>query len=301
MKPAPTRQAGYTIIEVMIFLVVSGVLLLSAFSLFSGRIQKNQFTQSVQTLDTHIKTIANEVTTGTYPSGQSFDCTVSGSGPPTISNPGNADDQGTRTDCIFLGKIINFTVPNTNCTVPAATTFCTKIEVYTVVGRRLDPGGNVVNSMTAASPVVVNTPVNLTESFDLSYGTHATGLFQNNANLNLGFPLRSAVGFFQSFNGNYGSGGNLNSGAQNVSTWLVRTPSAPAAPIQVGGNNGIRGLVATGAATPANGLFAKPTPPDDNVYVCLRSSDNSQKASITLRGSSNGLTTAVAIGDPKCP
>lgn len=298
MKPAPDRQAGYTIIEVMIFLIISAAMILLILPLFNGRIQRTQFAQSVQSLDNQIKNIANEVTTGTYPSTPSFNCNAPGNNPPAISAAAGTDDQGSRSDCIFLGKIINFGVPSGACT-NIATSNCNKVEIYTVVGKRTDGSGNVINSMASAAPrLVVNPPttVSLTESFDLEYGTRVTALRQQYGNQPLNFPLRSGVGLFQSFNGNYNAG-KLESGSQNVSTWVIKSTSFPASPVDA------QNIYNTVAAQ-QSGTF-QPLASDESLWVCLNSADNKQRSMISFQGSGNSLKTVVTslnAGDTtKCP
>lgn len=56
----------------MIFLVVTAALMLSVLGLFNGRLQRTQFSQAVQALDNRIKSVANETSTGTYPSSPAF-------------------------------------------------------------------------------------------------------------------------------------------------------------------------------------------------------------------------------------
>ena len=260
----------------------------SALALFNGRIQRTQFTQSVQSLDARIKTIANEVTTGTYPANPSFNCSAPAGASPSISAA--AGEQGTREDCIFLGKIINFTPPTVNCTAPVDGSECAKVEIYTVVGKRTDAAGNVSASMATATPrLIINppTPIDLTDSFTLEYGTHVTGLVQSN-----GSTLTSALGLFQGLNSSYNTSGNLNSGAQNVAAWVVKSTAFPAAPVDA---QDINSTVTTGNVANFFALGSQ------DLHLCLRSGNNQQKASITFKGSGNSMKTAVVLEDPQCP
>jgi hypothetical protein len=148
--------------------------------------------------------------------------------------------------------------------------------------------------MASAMPrPVVNPPttVSLTESFDLQYGTHVTGLRQAG-----GFPVRSGLGLFQSFNGNY-SAGKLDSGAQNVSAWVVKSTAFPASPVSA--NNIYDTLVAN-----QNGTFNQ-LGTGSGLWVCVNSADNKQRSVIDFQGSGNGLKTVVTslvAGDvTKCP
>src|SRR5688572_13139275 len=97
-----SRQGGFTVIEVIIVLAISGALFVSAAIMISGRQNQTAFDQSVQQIHSQIQQALNEVSAGYYPNNTDFQCTalVSGS-PPTISS-GSAS-QGTNSGCIFLG------------------------------------------------------------------------------------------------------------------------------------------------------------------------------------------------------
>lgn len=288
MKPAPNRQAGYTIIEVMIFLAVSGALVLSAFGLFSGRIQRTQFTQAVQAFDSRLKTTANSAATGTFPE-TPFSCTTPGNEDPII-NPLSGGAQGTRTACIFVGKVV---APASTCSAPLTTTKCEAVDIYSVVGRRNTPSNQVpsglintpTNQNNGASPTVILDP-DVTQTVNLGYGTKITGIYQPTAWWPL---LTSGVGFFQSFNGNY-TDGNLASGAQGVETWAVRsTVVNPFSPLP-------RDELAAAVHT------EKMNKPGNNskMYICFKSADNKQYASIEIGSINGAVSTNVRIGGPLC-
>jgi type II secretory pathway pseudopilin PulG len=281
MKPAPVRQAGYTIIETMIFLAVSATLLLSALSLFGSRVQRTQFSQAVQSLDSRLKTVANEASTGTYPEVPAFNCSVTGNDPPQTASLG-ADPQGTRTDCIFVGKIIAPAAPD-KCVAPLATSGCNKIDVYTVIGRRLSGIDTISASLTDSKPTIVVDP-DLTQTYDLGNSTKITGIFNKSDSSQL-----SGVGFFQSFNSSYNSG-QLTSGSQSVETWSVVAASSPVSPLGY-----------TDMKLAVSGGLTRITP--GNTKICLRSGGSDQKASIVLGNSTGVLQTTVIMDDtdPLCP
>ena len=101
---------GYTIIEVMIFLVVSSALLTSVLGMVSGRQERTRFTQSVEQFEQKLKDILNDVSTGYYPRAEDFKCT--GSIAAGISFPAGSAEQGANTNCIFLGKALQFGNPS---------------------------------------------------------------------------------------------------------------------------------------------------------------------------------------------
>ncbi len=281
-----SRQAGYTIVEVMIFLVISAALLLSALGMLDGRVARTQFVQSVQALDTKLKTIANESATGTYPSASNFGCAVIG-GQTTVVN--GSGEQGTRQNCTFVGKVVNLGVAGTGCQAPIANSQCDKAEVYTVIGRRtIDATGTLPNALTGAQgtkPVVVQT---INQTFTLGYSMRVTGVFQKTAS---GNNLVSGLGFFQTINGDY-SGGNLGSGSQTVEPWVINSTTAvPTSPLT--------------AATMANTVRQEQMSrinEGGSIVICLRSGSSDQNASITISGATaGGLTTNTVIGDTQCP
>ncbi|MEO5627686.1 MAG: prepilin-type N-terminal cleavage/methylation domain-containing protein [Candidatus Saccharimonadales bacterium] len=288
MKSATVRQDGYTIVEVMIFLTISAVLLVSAIGLLGGRISGTQFNQSVQALDSKIRTVANEAATGTYPSTPDFDCTVPATEPQIT--PLTSNKQGTRSDCVFAGKVINFGVTSSGCSLPVDSAKCESADVYTVVGRRvLADKKTVVTGLTGAngaSPRIVTTP-NITEVYPFGYSTRVSGIYRVKSGV---LTQVSGLGFFQGFNASYGSNGDLNSGAHGVETWTVRNQTAI----------GISPLTIDQMAAAVKAETIDAPEPDSQVLVCLK--NGSRKASITISsGNSGSIGTVVNIGDPLCP
>lgn len=122
---------GYTIIEVMIFLVVSTALLSSVMALVNGKQERTRFTQTANAFEQDIRDILNDVSTGYYPSAgnSDFECqsTISGSGySVNFSRVGTASvEQGANVGCVFLGKAIRLGAPNR-----------TDYQTYTMVAAR---------------------------------------------------------------------------------------------------------------------------------------------------------------------
>jgi hypothetical protein len=137
---------GYTIVEVMIFLAISGALFVSASALISGRQERTMFQQSVNTTSQTLEDILNDVSTGYYPSRSDFSCTYSGG---ALSLSAISSQQGTNQSCIFSGKLLSFT------TLPASSSY----SVYTMISNNPDlstPGSNPditnVNTLLLGGP-----------------------------------------------------------------------------------------------------------------------------------------------------
>lgn len=95
------NQKGFTIIEVVLFLALSAMFLLIAFTGISGRTRDVQYTDSMRSLESFFISQRDSITKGV-----------------------NTTGDGTSEDTIILGKIFQFTAGSD------------EVEVYTVYGRR---------------------------------------------------------------------------------------------------------------------------------------------------------------------
>lgn len=288
-------SAGFTIVEMMLFLAITGVLLTSAMLLFNGRIARTQFSQAVQEFDNKIKGTINEVSAGTFPSSTPFSCTVSGTGQVQVTAV-SGTEQGTRTDCIFLGKVIQVGINGQGGCSESNLMACRQLNIYTAVGRRTTATGKEVQSLSntvdGANPTLIdgiNPPgetVNLTQSSMLGAGMSVSKIVKLNDNTATG-----AIGIMQTL-GSYestGSNPRLNPGAQTVQIWPVSTGAYP------------RTLqnVHDAVSTNANATFAPGSAnPSQGILICL--TDGSQKASITIGAAGGKATTTVVMGDSQC-
>jgi len=99
-------SGGFTIVEVMIVLAVTGVMFVAAAILINGRQNKTEFTTGINDLQQQLQQIANETASGYYPNNNNFVCNGSAAGPVTFTAGGNK--QGTNGGCIFMGKALQF-------------------------------------------------------------------------------------------------------------------------------------------------------------------------------------------------
>ncbi len=141
----PTQ--GFTIVETLIVLAVTGALFAMAALLVSGRQSKTEFQVGSRLIDQQIQQVINETQTGFYPSKSDFICTVGPSG--ALDFTGTGLGQGTNNDCVFVGKTIVF-----NSDIDSHD----KYTVYSLAGRRLNDSGNDVTSpeKTEANVFIIN-------------------------------------------------------------------------------------------------------------------------------------------------
>lgn len=141
---APRGQRGFTIIEVLIVLAVTGLLFASAAILIAGRRQQAEFNQAVGQIQSQIQQVINDVATGYYPNTNSFECSAGPSGP--VLTAGGGTEQGANAGCIFLGKAMQFGVLDTS---PE------QFSTFTIAGLQKNAAGNEVTSLAEAQPRAV--------------------------------------------------------------------------------------------------------------------------------------------------
>lgn len=274
------RSHGYTIIEVMIFLVVTGLLLVSALYVFSGRQGRTQFTQGTQELNSKIRDLINEVASGYYQSNADFRCVGSASGPSFPS--GQQTNLGENTDCIFMGKIVQIGNLQSGCDASSQdTSNCNSYTVFAIVGLRQKTtvnGKQEVTSITEAKPVTPHTSPNLSDTREMPWQIHATSMWAVYGDTVS--PI-GAFGFVTTFPGYGGNNDDLVSGSQSFDLITVSNTG-------LGQGND---MVASRVADPAtfNDSLRSPS----QVIICLESGTTSpaRPAAITIGGNGRQLST----------
>lgn len=281
---------GYTIVESMIFLAVTGVLFVSAMLTVSGKQANVQFTQGVRDAQSKIQDIINQVATGYYPNNGSFTCSV-----PTPTDPSSAPTftavskvQGSSDDCVFLGKVLQFT------TGGAAEDGATNYNVFSVASRRKNnkTPPQEVSSLKEAVPTAVAPTAahsgypDITENFETQYGIKVTDIKVRGISGTFG-----AVAFFGSLPSVQGT--NLASGAQRVVFGLVPLSSLSDSK--------------QAAAEKINSITDENPPvdpskqtitlnPDAGIVFCLSDQGGSRKAMITVGQGQSQTTAKLDIG-----
>lgn len=103
MKQGGNRQraSGFTIVEVLIVLAVTGLLFVSAVAYISGRQDKTEFMTAINGAQQQFQQLINETQSGYYGS-TNFSCHGNKNGTaPTING------RDSNTGCIFLGRVIS--------------------------------------------------------------------------------------------------------------------------------------------------------------------------------------------------
>lgn len=269
------RRDGFTIIEVLLVLTVSAFLFIAAVVLISGRQDQTAFEQAVHDIQARIQQTINEVAIGYYPNLGNFNCTVTGTNPPTITSAVGVQ-QGTNSDCIFMGKAMQFKVTG-GVTDPE------QFRIYTLAGRRLSSSGNGSESSTRATakPVVIAPSTASPSTPDDSI----SGQLQNGlttASMVYG-PASSAIGvvvFYQT-QAQY-IGAQIQSGSQQVNVIPNSNTALGMTPAQA--VDAINGYFPTSALNPATG-----------VRICFASGGTNQSGLLTIGSQNRELSVKVDI------
>jgi type II secretory pathway pseudopilin PulG len=267
-------SAGYTILEVMLFMAISSFMFVIAANAVSGKQDNIEFRQAMNDINSQVRDAINDVNNGLFSSTQTFSCTANsiGSAPkidpigPSASN----QSQGTNKSCTFIGKAIQFS--------PAGTED-KEFKIYTIAGRQYK--GKVedaieVENLDEAKPTAI-TGYNMVSTQTLRSGLRVTDMKGDSGAL-------TGVAFYKSFGKYEQTGGALVSRNQDV----VAVPIA-------GPNNGGRQLdESTMAQAISNERVAVSTA---NIRICFKGAGD--RVGLLRIGGLNGqrLTTSIKISD----
>jgi prepilin-type N-terminal cleavage/methylation domain-containing protein len=133
---------GYTIIEVLIVLAVSGMMFVIAINFINDKQGKAAFTQGTNELVSQIQNTIEQVTNGQF-SDVPLNCSFSGG---TTSVTSGTRPPGTNSTCIFVGKMLRFQAD--------ATTY----DTLSLAGGRVTTNGAgtpITPSLSNIDPVVI--------------------------------------------------------------------------------------------------------------------------------------------------
>ena len=141
---------GYTIVETMVFLVVTAALFASAMAAVSGRQASVQFTQGIRDAQSKMQEIINDVSTGYYPSNGDFACSAATGTTDRPTFTAVATPQGSSNECTFLGKSVHFTTNAADVGSGAV-----RYNILSIAARRVNAAGLEVQSLNEALPTAI--------------------------------------------------------------------------------------------------------------------------------------------------
>lgn len=185
MKSPRFGLSGYTIIEIMIVLAISGVILTSAILLFQGSQGRTAFDVAVQDVSSQIGTTLKEINTAVAQFPSQYTCQSNGiNNWVTITN--SPQTQGSNTDCIMLGEALY------------VDTSASQIDSYTVIGCRL---ANCDSSQDNSQDLPSAWPTTDTSLLKQTYNISSATIKSSNITGNSGTRSSSLVGFYINLSG----------------------------------------------------------------------------------------------------
>lgn len=277
------QKQGYTIVEVMIFLAISGLMFVIAAGFINGKQARAEFQQGMNDLNSQIQQTISDVSNGFYPSNGDFACSADSlGGTPTF--PVGASGSGTNKGCTFIGKVMQFGVANASAP---------DYNIYTIVGRQFQTDDKSLlppANFQQVKPIAMTGnggTKNLTDPQVLKWGLTVDKMYDNTT------PI-GAFGIFAGFTGT--SASDLASGA--AAPFIIPIPSSAL------------GQNATNMDTQIRSLASPLTPIDTNpqIIMCFKG-EAQQYGRLTIGTTDNvsgqKLSTHVQIssGSPSagCP
>lgn len=186
------KPLGYTIVEVMIVLAVSGMMFVVAATFISGKQARTSFSTGVNELASRIQDTIEQVNRGKY-SDIRLNCIPSGS-TVIVSAGSGATPQGANPPCVFIGKFMHFSVAGDK----------QQYETFSLAGLRdkttlADAGVTTINNGAADLTVNARIPQGLNVRSVKVNGTSSYGF-----------------GFAQGLGSAASNGYGYESGSQNI-------------------------------------------------------------------------------------
>lgn len=269
------RTRGFTIVEVMIVLAVTGAMFLMAVVLISGRQARTEFQVGVRTVQTQLQKVITEAKAGYYPTQANFTCTVTISTDPlSIATSAAGNAQGSHDSCIFIGKALVLSGD--------------KLYVYSLAGARKSSTGADVTTpqeaqVTAIAPadstqvgIVPDATVGITMPSGIT-------LVKASDNGTLAPHTTFGVAVLSSLNSVVSAGG-ASSGVQTFGLHSINTAHLPSEPNQIDIAKVINDQL---GVTP-------PYPSISQAKFCLQSGTTDQSVILTIGSDVNGQGTAVS-------
>lgn len=272
-------SGGFTVVESLIVLAISGALFVSTVAVVSGQQAKAQFRSAMTDITSKMQSTINEAASGYYPPSAPFKCNGSGGGGNMTITSGNPNPQGGNEECMYLGRAMMFGIPDTD---PQ------EYIVHTVVGLRQDPdsatGKEALTFEQARAEPVANQHgginVDLSETKILQYGLKIKwmrGPLDSQ-------PLAGVAFVMNPSQASYGTGSELQSGATTVSIIPIES-----------NNSDEDGITRDRGIDQITDTLQNGAPYMESARICFENGATGQSALMTIGGAGGGSTVDYQI------
>ncbi len=273
MSKVRSGGSGYTIVETMIFLAVSGALFASVMVLIGGQQQKTQFAAAVRDLDNKLQSVMGNVASGYYSNAVNPVCQLNGSHTAIVNlrnDPVGTTEPGTHGDCTFIGQAL----------VPGAAGG-QDFKIYSIVGlRQVNVSGvpQDVDKLADASPWLF---IDTVETYTLNGADFESIKYKDSAGTYSSptFSLGFLTGFVQH---DISAPTTLKSGTANTNAYITESLE-PRQPIP-----GSIGDLLEQYGDTNHGSFPRVQINPNSIQICI--TDGTRHGVITFKGSSTQTT-----------
>jgi len=291
MNSRSKAGAGFTIVETMIFLAVSGLMFILAINAMSGKQQQTEFQTGVDTLRSSLNQQLANVSNGNFSALDNVICTalaVGGQPNVTLVGSGGSSDGS----CDVIGEVIAFDGGGSGSTLASTYT------VYPVFGRTYQASSTTLATDINDADPILATVAGVNPTAKMPFGLSVVD-FSSATQYSISPSKNGALGLFNftSFagtGGEYDANGNLNSGAQHVEIFALpgSVYNRPATITVSGLSDTIcgSGLVCFSSAT-SNVI----NPPSGITFCVASGSTSNESALFTVGGSYSPSNTTYKI------
>ncbi|NBW29417.1 type II secretion system protein [bacterium] len=253
---------GFTIVEVLIVLAISGVIMVATLPFISNKQNNTQFTVGIRQIQNQLQEILNNVSTGnvTVPASVNYSCTSSNGAGPVITS--TLSNLGTNFGCQYIGMGIYFDKNS--------------MQIIPIIGQKYsDSNLTKVTSLASAKPCPMIFVTN--------------GCSQVNGATTINYPSSITM---SKYSNTIGTG--------LVAIYSITSISSDVSNGSGGVdllNLGLNALIGTGIPNSGNILASTYNLPID---ICFNSGTNSNSGVIHLSPKGNPTSVDLDIGSVKC-
>ena len=286
-----SASGGFTLVESMIVLGVTGVLFISLAGMVAGQQAKARFKSSMTDITTQIQSQINEVSSGFYPNTGNFRCQAA-SGNPVVSN--GVSSLGENSDCTYLGRAMMYGIPGTD---PE------QYKIQTLIGLRRTLAGKEPLTLREARTQVLDrgnaynnvaswpqlaTTKNLQQGTEVVWMRSLNGAGIGVAERIAGFAIVAAPNQQLTINAN----NSVESGT--IVPTIIPIPNATANPEPgVSEREGVD-LIIRSLGGPPSGTPITADAADGPIQICFKSGTTNQSGLVTI-GTNNSTTSVEFI------
>ncbi len=296
MNTLKNNQQGFTIIEVMIFIAVSGVIFMFGISNMLNTQSRDQFTVSLNTVKNELQSYLNNSSNGNYQLPSSYQCVNGGSRLQIIPKAGNLPNNSSS--CSYLGSGLLF-LKNTSQ--------LDQIDILPIFGYTFGNGGSFQQNQPNSTSLAQSLPItdsNLIHTYFIPGSIKIESISYidtNNRNINQQTNLFLLLNNFNQ----YSTSSLLNSGSQFSEIVPIKSPNItnPSDAVryinQLTDNCGQPAsqipVIACRTYSDGSLIFGSDAPinPSSGISICLNNTNNSESADLIIGNSSLSSTSAI--------